>query len=378
MKTGSLSLDLSLEKLLNAPYAVASWRLPNEKETHKVISLSTNHQGTDTIKNLPSGFIINKFHQSHPINPVFIPGDIILKGNEYKVDPKLSDSAIDVFQEQLAQAHIEDEPSPFIKNPATSEYEALVSSAIDQIRSGHFEKLVLARHKDVLLPTDFSASKFFELICCRMPSAFCSIVSLPGEGIWIGASPELLISQDQQTFKTISLAGTKKLNDQSLSNIAWTQKEIEEQAFVSRYIVNCFKKIRLREFSEHGPKTVKAGNLAHLKTEYEVNFQGMGFNDLGSQMLDLLHPTSAVCGMPMKESEDFISQYEGFDREYFAGFLGPINIYGATNLFVNLRCMKAQNGLARLYAGAGITEDSDPIKELNETELKMSVLGDLI
>jgi isochorismate synthase len=201
----------------------------------------------------------------------------------------------------------------------------------------------------------------------------------PEFGSWFGATPETLIKIDGGNFQTVSLAGTQQLStDQSLNEVAWTQKEIEEQAMVSRYIINCFKKIRLREFTENGPKTARAANLAHLKTEYDVDMHAVNMPQLGSIMLNLLHPTSAVCGMPLQESLDFIKTHENYDRELYAGFLGPININQSSHIFVNLRCMKIMNRTGRFYAGAGITEDSNPDKELEETKMKMDTLKRII
>ena len=199
-------------------------------------------------------------------------------------------------------------------------------------------------------------------------------------GIWMGATPELLLSvEDKKKFTTVSLAGTQVIADDfPLAKAAWTQKEIEEQAMVSRYIINCFKKIRLREFEEYGPKTVRAGNLAHLKTTFEVDMAEVNFPQLGTVMLELLHPTSAVCGMPMKPAFEFLKENEGYDRQYYSGYLGPTNVQNETRLFVNLRCMKIEGNQATLFAGAGITEDSEPESEWNETEVKMQTLLNIL
>jgi isochorismate synthase len=140
----------------------------------------------------------------------------------------------------------------------------------------------------------------------------------------------------------------------------------------------CFKQIRLREFEEHGPKTVEAGNLLHLKTIYTVDMEDTKFPLLGSVMLDLLHPTSAVCGMPKLPAQEFLSQNEKFHRELFSGYLGPVGIGNETHLFVNLRCMQILEDGALLYAGAGVTEDSVPVKEWIETQLKCDTLLDVL
>ena len=154
----------------------------------------------------------------------------------------------------------------------------------------------------------------------------------------------------------------------------WSQKEIEEQALVSRYIVNCFKKIRVREYIENGPKTIQAGNLLHLKTEFTCDKNAINFPELGSVMLSLLHPTSAVCGMPKEAAVAQINKLEKHDRAFYSGFLGPVNYNDTTALFVNLRTMKIDQQHITLYAGCGITADSDPEKEWLETEMKIKTV----
>ena len=177
----------------------------------------------------------------------------------------------------------------------------------------------------------------------------------------------------------MALAGTQRRDiDKPISDTAWTQKEIEEQALVSRYIINCFKKIRLREYEEKGPKTIIAGNLLHLKTEFEVNMKETNFPELGTVMLELLHPTSAVAGMPKEASMAFIKEHEGIDRSFYAGYLGPIQNEQKTSIFVNLRCMQLLESNAVLYAGAGVTEDSVAQKEFEETEMKFNTLLNIL
>ena len=202
--------------------------------------------------------------------------------------------------------------------------------------------------------------------------------------MWLGASPEALIQQTSEgIFKTMSLAGTQTAihpDDSPIPrvDIRWGQKEIEEQALVSRYIVECFKKIRLREYQETGPKTVQAGNLFHLRTDFEVNTCTLKFPELATVMLELLHPTSAICGVPKEPSRQFILDHEGYDRSLYSGFLGPVNIQENTSLFVNLRTVRLKNGIATFYAGGGITADSDPESEWHETEIKCDTLLNVI
>ena len=207
-------------------------------------------------------------------------------------------------------------------------------------------------------------------------NALISFVSIPETGSWLGASPELLVSvEGKKTFRTTALAGTQLYTEgTNLKTVAWTQKDIEEQALVERYIISCFKKIRLREYEEHGPRTVIAGNVMHLKSDFTVDMQATNFPQLGSVMLQLLHPTSAVCGVPLDTALEFLHKHEGYNRQFYAGYLGPVNFNNDINIFVNLRCLQLVQDKAILYAGAGITQDSIPEKEWEETELKLNTL----
>jgi len=270
---------------------------------------------------------------------------------------------------------------------ASSSYIQSVQEAVAAIEAGSLKKVVLSRTKEIELPTGLSYVQLFERLNQKYPNAFVSLVYLPHlDQVWLGATPETLVSVDKEgIFRTVALAGTQSAFDgngqlMSPKKAPWTQKEIEEQALVSRYIISCFKKIRVREYVEEGPKTIIAGNLMHLCSEYAVDTKEINFPEIGTVMLELLHPTSAVCGMPKQAALDFIQKHENYDRAFYSGFLGPVNVEKETNLFVNLRCMKIQQGIATLYAGGGITEDSDPQKEWQETELKchtmLSVLAE--
>jgi isochorismate synthase len=250
------------------------------------------------------------------------------------------------------------------------------------IASGTVQKVVSSRAVRQPLPAGFDALLAFEELQARYPNAFVSVVSAPGVGTWLGATPEVLaeVGPDQM-FRTMALAGTQPLlPGHRPSEAIWRQKEIEEQALVARYIVNCFKQLRLREYQETGPRTVAAGEVLHLRTDFAVDLRKVPFATLGTDMLRLLHPTSAVGGMPRQAALDFIERHEGYDRAYYSGFLGPVNLpdAGAARLYVNLRCFQLRPTEAVLYAGTGLTIDSDPAREWQETELKLRTAGAIL
>lgn len=256
----------------------------------------------------------------------------------------------------------------------------IVDLCVKEIVQGTLEKIVPSRIRTIELPPAFDVIEAFQKLCVAYPQALISFVTIPGVGNWLGASPEVLVRvEDKSVFRTVALAGTLPYQPGvDLRSVAWTQKEIEEQALVERYVISCFKKVRLREYEEHGPRTVIAGNLMHLKSEFTVDIKATNFQQIGTVMLDLLHPTSAVCGMPLEPSLDFLRRHEPHDRGFYAGYLGPVNIRNNIDLFVNLRCMQIGGAFGRLYAGAGVTIDSIPEKEWDETEIKFNTLLNVV
>ncbi|MBB3841573.1 isochorismate synthase [Runella defluvii] len=380
-------------------FAAALWRLPHQKDKHLIVNFGSELPRTRMmLDELPAGFAMSPFLNIEGDNSLFIEADLYFRFDENGEATLEQESAyLSAPNREKWYNHYRNRPanasslviasdSPRQPELPNFAYLEAVQKAIKAIEAGAFKKVVFSRVKQVELATDFTFSEVFERLCEKYPTAFVSMVYLPQlDQVWLGATPETLVSVDKEgIFRTVSLAGTQSAFDASgapisVKKAAWTQKEIEEQALVGRYIISCFKKIRVREYLEEGPKTVVAGNLMHLRSDYLVDTKTINFPELGTVMLELLHPTSAVCGMPKMEALAFIQQHEGYNREFYSGYLGPVNVGNETHLFVNLRCMKIQNNVATLYAGGGITEDSEPEKEWQETEMKcqtmLSVLG---
>jgi isochorismate synthase len=366
--------------------SLALWRLPYATEHHLMLGTAQPLSlDQDPLEDLPAGFLFAPYEKT--ADSLFIKAALswnIQASEGPSSPPSFEDmGALEPFFESLKKGTGRKNyyTIPREKCPAErAEFEAMVEKAIAEIHQGHFQKVVPSRQKWIPLPGNFDALALFDALTAKYPRAFTSLVSIPQAGTWISATPELLLSMEgRHWFRTVSLAGTQAYRPEiPLTKVAWTQKEIEEQALVSRYIINCFKKIRLREFEEVGPKTVVAANLIHLKTEFLVDMEATNFPQLGSVMLRLLHPTSAVCGMPIEPAQAFLQEEEHHDRTFYSGFLGPVNYQDSTHLFVHLRCMQLQESEAILYAGAGVTADSDAAQEWMETEMKCNTLLQVI
>ncbi|MFD2572956.1 isochorismate synthase [Spirosoma soli] len=402
-------------------FPAALWRLPNQRDKHLIVSFDeVLPRVSADLEELPAGFAISPFdnlattaatNQSarmvfdqvetdSPARTLFLRADVQAHFSANGLsDMTVSSSADgDSFRKRLAGLRNRRSNTPptslvvtALPDPdAQTQYVRNVAKAVDAMRQGEFRKVVLSRTKRVQFSEAPNAVALFDRLCERYPTAFISAVSIPEKGqIWMSATPERLVSQDAHgIFRTVSLAGTQSAFEpdgtpKRPSEAMWSQKEIEEQALVSRYIIECFKKIRLREYLEEGPKTIIAGNLMHLGTQFTVDTHAVRYPQLGTVMLRLLHPTSAVCGVPRDTAFAFINQHETHDRELYSGFLGPVNIDAnnegpASHLFVHIRCMKLEGKQATLYAGAGLTEDSVPEREWQETEMKCQTLLSVI
>lgn len=251
-------------------------------------------------------------------------------------------------------------------NQNKSHFESLVQSGIDAIKRDVFKKVVVSR-KEIIDLANFDLVSVFEKLVQNYPNAFCYCWFHPKIGLWMGATPERLLKSNNKKFSTMALAGTQKILDSV--KVVWEKKEIEEQQFVTDFILNNLRDLT-SEVAISGPYPLKAGALLHIKTDIEGILND---NSNLKKVISVLHPTPAVCGLPKREAKDFILKNEGYDREYYTGFLGDLNKQGfnkgslKSDLYVNLRCMKITGNQAHLYMGCGITKDSDAGKEWKES-----------
>ena len=379
----SSSLNRLYRTAIARHYSVAIWSLPESGQLQACVSLQPNTVvPKPDLEQSPFGFLFCPFEAQGQHQNLFIRSDLYFSAETGTLTaaPGVPEQAYEDFCAAL------EAPQPnkwHISGPAPAhpyQQEACfmrgVAKAVQAIRAGEMEKVVLSRDYLEQLPPDFSPVAALEAMHQAYPGVFVSLVSIPGVGTWMGASPEILVSvNEEQVFHTVALAGTQPaVAGESVASAIWRQKEIEEQAMVERYVLKSFKALRLRDYTEVGPRTIIAGNLMHLRTDFKVDLKEVDFPTLASDMLALLHPTSAVCGLPKEPALQFILENEGFDRSYYSGFLGPVNSATGTHLYVNLRCMELLEKEAILYAGAGITAESNPEKEWQETQHKMQTM----
>ncbi|MBL4642430.1 MAG: chorismate-binding protein [Flavobacteriaceae bacterium] len=249
----------------------------------------------------------------------------------------------------------------------------LVEKGVEAIKKTHFKKVVLSR-KEKVKRTEIDIVETYNKLLQTYPNAFVYVWFHPKVGLWLGATPETLLKLEGNCFATMALAGTQVYKKNSTPT--WNQKEIEEQKFVTDYIVN-----KLSNFSKglevSETETVKAGSLLHLRTEITGQLDVVKENGLFS-LIALLHPTPAVCGLPKEAARQFILENENYNRSYYTGFLGELNMgevhQNDSHLFVNLRCMEINNTEVSIYVGGGITKESNSEKEWEETVAKSTIM----
>ncbi|MFY7729785.1 MAG: isochorismate synthase [Flavobacterium sp.] len=250
---------------------------------------------------------------------------------------------------------------------AKSHFEQLVQKCVAEIKTGAFDKLVASRTEFVA--TQKSVTDIYITLLHTYPNAFRYCFFHPVSGLWMGATPEQLLKASGNEVATVALAGTQIYNPSV--EAVWGTKEKEEQQFVTDYIVQRLHNIT-KDVNVSLPYTFRAGNIVHIKTDIQAQLQNN--TDLGD-IITLLHPTPAVCGLPKEQARDFLLGNEGYNREYYSGYLGELNREESSDLFVNLRCMKVSEQNAQLFIGCGITKDSIPEKEFYETVNKSMTMG---
>jgi isochorismate synthase len=303
---------------------------------------------------------------------VFAPFD----ANDFPFIPlEYSDVYVEKVNENLF--FVSNDNSVSSNSEAKNDFENLVAKGVQAIKNKQFQKVVLSRKEEISV-TDFDVEVTFKRLLSNYSTAFKYCFFHPKIGTWLGATPEQLLQTKGNELKTVALAGTQLHIENK--EVIWQEKEKHEQQLVTDFIVKGLEDL-VKEITISSPYSVKAGNIWHIKTDISATAKN---KNAFQKIIKALHPTSAVCGLPKQEAKAFILENENYEREYYAGFLGEMNIdlltfkLQKTDLFVNLRCMKIEDKIANLYIGCGITEDSIPENEYIETVNKSMTMKKVI
>lgn len=351
----------------NLPFA--TFRLPHQTTVTTYVQTSSNVHQWNSLNDfsVQKGFVMAPFDTRNGKKYIFIKPDLVI--DETNPPGNILDKLSLLPDSESSWKH----EAPVVTEKM--EYLDQVEHIKTLISNGYFQKSVLSRIKIVEGNFLKDISNIFEEMCNRHPNAFVYVFK-SDEHFWAGASPEPLLRLSERTISTVSLAGTRTSTEENMDLDNWTMKEVLEQEYVTRYIHDILREFEIKEYKKSSPYVKKAGDLVHLRSDFSFDSSLVAQN-IGD-FLDAMHPTPAVAGQPKQEAVSFIKEFEPHDREYYAGFLGPIQALENIDIFVNLRCMKITPEYLSLYVGGGITLESVPEDEWEETQLKAQSLLNII
>lgn len=277
-----------------------------------------------------------------------------------------------------------------VKAPNTSNYQSQfqadpidianfkrsVVASLELINSHHLDKIVLAQALDVISADAFNLFSSLNNLRAIHPNCYIFSTSNGKGQNFIGASPERLISIQNQELMTDALAGSAPrgktpAEDAYLANkLLSSEKESREHIVVIDYITQSLKKLKI--VPQLLPSQLRQlTNIQHLWTPISAKIPA---NVHPLEIIATLHPTPAVAGVARDVACEQIKRYESFERGLYAAPLGWVDYLGNSEFIVGIRSALMNGDRARLYAGAGIVAGSDPDKEIAEIQLKLQAL----
>ena len=254
---------------------------------------------------------------------------------------------------------------------ATPEWRAMVMRAVEEVRAGRMEKVVVAREERAPLPEIDVLAAVRHL---RDANAGAYVYAVwRGGAVFIGASPELLVRVSGRDVATSVLAGSTRRGSSSAEDAALGQaltassKNREEHAIVRRELESALAAVCDNVQVSARPDLVTLPHVQHLHTPVRGRLRdGCSAFDV----IERLHPTPAVGGAPREAALAFIKRHEGVDRGWYAAPVGWSDS-SKSEFAVALRCALIRDGMAHLFAGCGIVAQSDPVAEWEESQLKL-------
>lgn len=353
-----------IDELIRQNRSFAIWRVPGDETIHFRMQSSGSACLLTSLEELNgrSGFVIAPFHisQAHPV--------VLIQPDCFALPESLPTALSDT-----ETVPVDSSDYLLTEEEEKKNYADRFTAFMDPLHKGIQDKLVLSRKHVIGREACFSAGRTFEAAVQRYIYSYVYLCHTPQLGTWMGSTPEILLSGKQGQWQTVALAGTQPICNGRIPQ-QWDDKNWREQQLVAFYIRRQLASLGITP-EEKGPYAIRAGEVSHLKSDFQ--FQLSDNRTLGN-LLSLLHPTPAVCGLPKREAYRFILEQEGYDRSYYSGFIGELNLEGKTDLYVNLRCMQIGPTTCTLFAGGGLLASSVIESEWQETNDKLETMGRLL
>jgi len=256
--------------------------------------------------------------------------------------------------------------------PPRSDWQREIREATDRITSGQLQKVVLAQALTVQTGGEIDAGDVLARLEDSYPDCFRFLFEPESGGTFLGATPERLVSLDGQTVDTEALAGsigrgeTVAEDEWLASQLRDSEKNNHEHDIVVDAVLDQLSAMA-QEVTTGARVVRKLSTVQHLQTPIRARTDG------DRHVLDLveaLHPTPAVGGLPPDAALRTIRETEVFDRGWYAAPVGWFDAAGDGTFSVAIRSALTRDRSATLFAGAGIVADSDPDEEWDELQLK--------
>jgi menaquinone-specific isochorismate synthase len=266
-------------------------------------------------------------------------------------------------------------------NPSRETWREQVGAVIDRIERGDLQKMVLAQSLTATLDCPTVASDVLARLADPYPDCYRFLFEPHRGGTFFGATPERLVTVRGDSVETEALAGsvgrgeTAAADDRLAEQLQHSEKNTHEHALVVETIRD-----QLRERTTEirtGDRTVRRlATVQHLRTPIRAT---LGRNEHVLSLVEALHPTPAVGGLPPDEALQTIRDTEAFDRGWYAAPVGWFDADGNGTFAVAIRSGIASEDTVTMFAGAGIVPDSDADREWEELQLKYRpILDELV
>lgn len=360
-----MELSAIINDLLDKNQAFVSYRLPEVLEPVTRIGGHFVELSDTPISSSTEGFFVAPFEISAE-NPILF----------YKAGKTLLGRKPEYFAENVpVNPKVYTQPDFALKSIDYQAYLRQADHMVKKLRSGILQKVVLSRIINASLPEKFDTGLFFESLCQDYPGAFVYLLNDGHGQCWAGASPEALLEVEKGMGKTMSLAGTLPAKKGGHGNFEWQNKEKEEQNMVTQFIREKLITSGMPDFVEAPLETRQAGPVVHLLKGFSFELP----DEISAlELAKVLHPTPAVCGLPVEKAMKEIRSVETHQRAFYSGFLGPVSNKHEARLFVNLRCMQIIGKNAFIFVGGGLLAESDIEREWQETAIKAETLLSVI
>jgi isochorismate synthase len=258
---------------------------------------------------------------------------------------------------------------------------SIVQEGLAAIGRGDVSKVVLARQVDAVMHTPVDLPSLLRRWQQLEPG--CTIFSMPTpNGQFVGASPELLIERSGNRIDSQPLAGTAERFVGSEGSalpgeLLESAKDAAEHGLVVEAIEASLRPLCTELNAPPQPALVRLRSIVHLGTPLSGTLRPRPDGSIPNalELVQVLHPTPAVGGVPAQAARAMIKQLEPEPRGHFAGPVGYLDAAGDGRWMLGIRAMtiESQTGrTARMAAGVGIVADSNPETELAETGVKLA------